>query len=101
MTEVPFSRFDGQAKFLRLSELEPLARTTVENVFGAVAEEKLNVEGKRLIEDLLETYRKRGATVADAEPFRYRRFAGDGTLPRSRYFSLCQQRRDKFEDPAL
>ena len=93
MTEVPFSRFEGPVKFLRHTELEPLARTTVEDVFEKFFdEEKPNVEGKHLIEDLLETYRKQGATVADAEPFRYRRFAGDGTLPRSRYFSLCRQR---------
>ena len=44
MTEVP--RFDGQVKFLRQSELEPLARTTVEDVFEAFFdEEKPNVEG--------------------------------------------------------
>jgi hypothetical protein len=87
----PFSTVDLHLKYIDFSKLDPLKRAALEFGFGRFfAEELPNDFARDFMTErhaALEQSGIRIETGAEA-PFRYRRFAGDATLPRGRYFSV-------------
>jgi hypothetical protein len=85
-SSAPFSQFTGETKCIRLDQSEDWACRALAAMFGEFfADEKENVEGKRLIKDI-HLGLERGP---NAQPYRYRRFAGGPDLPRGRYYTLA------------
>jgi hypothetical protein len=82
---IPFSRFSGFLKSLRTSLFDDAATTAVEFAFPLFFETP--VSNAR---ESKEWFRNAGREIEGSqEPYRYRRFAGDSSLLRDRYYTVC------------
>lgn len=91
MSPVPFRRFDGWLKYQRpdfANELGILVQSSGFPLFASGDKELSEREAARN-----EALRRRGLTVQELPPVRFRRFAGDmrgvRSLDRSRYYAVC------------
>jgi hypothetical protein len=91
MPDTPFASIDLHLKYIALADLGPAAERAMQLCFyGFFAEEKANVDYQRFNERLKEWRQDSGIKFGGQQPpFRYRRFAGDSTLPRGCYYSLA------------
>ena len=90
MDEFPYSTVSLYLKYIDFSELDPLQRAALEFGFGRFfAEELPNEIGQEFMTERMAALEWLGfKNLGHEAPFRYRRFAGDATLPRGRYFSV-------------
>lgn len=78
----PLSRFQESVRFIRFDDLDEVQRAVFTLAFPGFFQESSTPDAERLESAL------RG--LRNAPAFNYRRWAGDGTLPRGRYFSVCR-----------
>jgi len=91
MNGFPFSTVSLHLKYIDFSKLDPLKRATLEFGFGRFFTEELpNDFAREFLTARYAAQEQSGIRIETSEevPFRYRRFAGDATLPRGRYFSV-------------
>jgi len=88
ITDLPFRTLDIYVKQINSDKLSDLGRAALNHAFPGF----LNVPEDQ--PDLREAYvkeRKERFGLTDFDPSVQRRFAGDKSLPRGRYFSLCDE----------
>lgn len=92
MNDFPFSGVVLCLKYIDFSKLEPIQQASLEFGFGRFfAEEPPNDPA---VEPSARSARRAALkqygieSLGEEPPFRYRRFAGDASLPRGRYFSI-------------
>jgi len=81
----------GRVQYIDFSKLDPLKRAALEFGFGRFFTEELpNDFAREFLTARYAAQEQSGIRIETSEevPFRYRRFAGDATLPRGRYFSV-------------
>ena len=83
---IPLSTFDGWLKQINPATLNPMGRLALDRAFP------LFLSFMDFSEDLAHNLltRRGGGVKEFHRPLRTRRYAGDDSLPRGRYFSLCQ-----------
>jgi hypothetical protein len=85
----PFSTVSLHLKYIDFSKLDLLKRAALEFGFGRFFTEELpNDFAQEFHAARHAALEQSGIRIETEAPFRYRRFAGDATLPRGRYFSV-------------
>jgi tetratricopeptide (TPR) repeat protein len=84
--DVPWSTFDGWLKSMRPGDFDEEQRRAFELTFAHFFEEQQTAPS--VIEESQRSLG--GLAVTFEQPFAFRRFAGGRNLPRSRYYSVCQ-----------
>lgn len=87
LTEIPFSTFEGLVRQLRVNSSPEALRLGFETAFPTFFDNRFDLT-------MFEQQVTADGTIKSGK--RARRFAGDETLPRERYFSLCDDQ--KFND---
>lgn len=86
---VPLSEVELHLKQVRPSELNELGRAAMAKAFTGFSEEDLR-SPERIESYLAEVRAVAGIENHRFDPRPYRRFAGDPSLPRSRYYTIAQ-----------
>lgn len=93
MTSLPLSRFDGYLRCIRYAELDEVCRDTIDFVCSQFfGRDTVKVDGNASNEAVMRELGmdQRFKTGTHEAPFAFRRFAGDASLPRSRYFTVAK-----------
>jgi hypothetical protein len=86
---IPFSTFSGYLKSIRLDLLDDQARIAVKWAFACFFEEpSVNLHSTQFFEKAW----GQGKSFPSQSAYNYRRFGGDSTLPRQRYYSIASDR---------
>jgi hypothetical protein len=90
MTDSPFTAIDVHLKHIVFGDLAPAAQKAILLCFYRFfAEEKPNPDYQGFKKRLDRSRQAAGISTVQQAPFRYRRFAGDASLPRGCYYSLA------------
>jgi len=100
MNGFPFSTVSLHLKYIDFSKLDPLKRAALEFGFGRFFTEELpNDFAREFLTARYAAQEQSGIRIETSEevPFRYRRFAGDATLPRGRYFRRFLEKKFPYQ----